>query len=418
MEAATNKRRGRRPLRLVRWFALFIAFLTIVSLGTYRNQAQNSAEIQPILLTQELFEATDIAAFQQGEPVVRLLPVEDKKEVAVYGLVRVQASTEVFLQSFRDSMAHKSNPAILEIGRFSSTPPLDDMQTLTMENRDVEDLKECVVGDCQLKLSATMIDRFHKEVDWQAADYPLQATRLFKLMLLEYVRDYLQHGDDALIEYDDKAVGVRLADEQRALFAASRSVDKTLQQFPADLKLSSKPTGLSVVEDALVWSKIKFGLKPVLAINHIVIYKREQKAGPQILIASKQIYANHYFNSSVALTAFVNSQDTTHESYLLYQNRSRADGLGGLFGKLKRGVIEREAMAGLKGILQQTKLNLDARVLNGGDNSPLEGKRSWREWKFGSKRLLLGLAWITALVVLILGTYRWRGALAKQFSSS
>ena len=166
------------------------------------------------------------AALQQGQTVVKLLPVKDKREVAVSGLVNVQVPAEVFLQSFRESMSRKSNPAILEIGSFSSQPTLDDLKGLTIENRDIEDLKKCVVGDCQLKLSATMIERFHKEVDWEAPDYRNQATQLLKVMLLDYVRDYLARGDVALIEYHDKANEVRLAEEQHALIAASGYINK------------------------------------------------------------------------------------------------------------------------------------------------------------------------------------------------
>jgi hypothetical protein len=161
--------------------------------------------------------------WNKGSRFVKLLPIQDKREVAVCGVVNLQVSTDAFLKSFRESMVRKSNPAILEIGSFSSEPTLNDLQELTFENRDIEDLKECVVGNCKLKLSAAMIERLHSEVDWTAGDYRIQATQLLKLMLLEYVRDYLRRGDIALIEYSDKANEVRLADEQQALMADSNS---------------------------------------------------------------------------------------------------------------------------------------------------------------------------------------------------
>jgi len=65
-----------------------------------------------------------------------------------------------------------------------------------------------------VKLSAIMIERLQKEVDWTAGDYRLRVTRLLKQMLLDYVRDYLARGDTALIRYDDKSKGIRgVADE-------------------------------------------------------------------------------------------------------------------------------------------------------------------------------------------------------------
>src|SRR5207248_3300187 len=158
---------------------------------------------------------------EQGQPVVRLLPVKHKREVAVSGLVSLQVRPEVFLQSFRENMARKSNSAILEVGSFSTAPTLDDLQTLTIEDRDLEDLKKCVVGDCKLKLSAMMIERLQKEVNWEAPDYRIQATQLLKQILLDYVRDYRARGDAALIAYNDKPNEVRLIEDQRALASES-----------------------------------------------------------------------------------------------------------------------------------------------------------------------------------------------------
>jgi hypothetical protein len=388
-------------------------FCAIVCLGLNVGLAQRSVpEFHKILREKEAFDETDLAALDQGENVVRVLPVGDKREVAVCGLMSLQASPEVFLQSFRETMAQKSNPAILEIGTFSSTPTLDDLRALTIENGDLEDLKECVVGDCQLKLSAMMIERFQKEVNWEAPDYRVQATLLLKLMLLDYVRDYLARGDVALIEYNDKPKIVRLAEEQRALKASSSYIYDVFNKFSQHVRgfpLSKTPN----VENAIIWSKVKFGLKPVIAINHITIYKNEKEAGPQILIASKQIYANHYFDSSLALTAFLNIPGANPVSYLFYENRSRADGLEGAFSKIKRNIVEDKAVSSLKTILQGSKANLNARALNRteSESAPIE-ERSWRRWKVFGVHLFLWLFVITFVALVALGNYGWKSAVS------
>lgn len=394
-------------------FLVFITFCAIVCLGTNTALAQISlAEFHKMLREKAAFNETDFPALEQGQTVVKLLPVQDKREVAVCGLVSLEVPAEVFLQSFRGSMTRKSSPAILEIGSFSSTPTLDDLQTLTIEDRDIEDLKECVVGNCKLKLSAEMIERFHKEVDWEAPDYRLQATQLLKLMLLDYVRDYLARGDVALIEYNDKPKAVRLAEEQRALMAASSYVKDVLTELPQYPKGSSR-SELPVVENTIVWSKIKFGLKPVIAINHIMIYKREQKTGPQILIVAKQIYANHYFDSSLALTVFGHIPGASPGSYLFYENRSRVDGLEGPFGKIKRGIVENKAVDGLKAILEQSKVNLNARAWSQIESAPVPYvERSWRRWTVRGAYLFLWFFLITAFIALLaLGNYDWKGGI-------
>ena len=378
----------------------FLLCTLVICLGTGSALAQASlTEFQQALREKAAFNEPDFAALQLHQPVVRLVPATDKREVAVTGLVNINASAEEFLRSYRDSMMRKSNSAILEIGSFGSQPTLADLDGLTLDPDDIDDLKDCVVGDCQIKLSAPMIERFQKEIDWTAPDYQLKVTNLFKEMLVAYVKDYRARGEAALIEYNDKSDSVSLAAEQRALTSATGYVNS----FLADTK-----SGLQLLEQTLVWSKIKFGLKPVIAVNHISIYKRDSDAGPQVLVASKQIYANHYFNAFLALTAFVNVPGATNTSYLVYENRSRADGLAGPFGKLKRGVVEKKALEGLRGIIAQSKASLEGSVLTAStaELSAYESD-SWGHRLFGGVRPLLWVLVLSALIaLLVLGRRR------------
>ena len=345
-------------------------------------------------------------AMEEGQPFVKLLPVQDKREVAVCGLVNLQVPADVFLQSFRESMVRKSDPGILEIGRFNSTPTIEDLQSLTIEPRDIDDLKECVAGDCKVKLSAGMIHRFQSEIDWAAPDYRFQVTQLFKHILLDYVREYLRQGNSSLIEYNDKPNGVRLANEIHSLITASTFGDLSGEVLREPKGLSEP--GPSVVENAIVWSKIKFGLKPVIAINHIVIYEHEQTTRPQqILVVSKQIYANHYFDSSLAVTAFGNNPSSSSGSYLFYENRSRVDELAGLFGKIKREVIEDQAVASLKTILEKSKASLSARPSGQPESiSSLNAEPNWGRLTTGIIQQFLWIFLISVIIrLLVLGNY-------------
>lgn len=395
-------------LRQINFLLRIISFCAIIWLATNAALGQGSvSDFHKVLLERATFDESDFAALRQGQPVVRLLPGTDKREVAVCGLVSLGVTADMFLKSFRESMTQKSDAAILEIGRFGDTPTLADLQTLSFEDRDIEDLKACIVGDCKLKLSRMMIERLHKEVDWEASDYRVQASQLLKRMLSDYVTDYLARGDAALIEYSDKSTAVRLADEQRALLAASNYIGRELPDVRQHLKGFAQPEML-LVESAIVWSKIKFGLKPVIALNHIRIYKRQKGNGPQILIAAKQIYANHYFDSSLALTAFVNFPGANPASYLIYENRSRADGLQGAFGNIKRGIVEGKAVNSLKTILENSKANLNARALDTAESAQRVEGRGWKEWRVGRVRLLLSLLLITACFTFFaLRNYRW-----------
>jgi hypothetical protein len=366
-----------------------LACVVASSIQAQDSRASN-AEFQKALAQKAAFAETDFAALQLNRPVVRLIPTSDKAEIAVSGVVNIGAVADEFLRSYRDSMMRKSNTAILEIGGFGVQPSLADLQTLTLEAQDIEDLKDCMVGECQIKLSAAMIERFRKEIDWDAADCAVKVTNLFKQMLFEYVKDYRARGDAALIQYNDKRDQVSLAEEQRALDAAPSYVNEFINNSKA---------GLQLLEDTLVWSKIKFGLKPVIAINHILIYRRNSDVGPQVLISSKQIYANHYFNASLALTAFVR---TPEGAYLVSENRSRADGLEGPFGKIKRGVVEKKAVEGLRTILEQSKAGLEGSPVTA-STEELAAYESygWGHRLFGGVRPLLWLLVISAIIALL-----------------
>lgn len=120
---------------------------------------------------------------------------------------------------------------------------------------------------------------------------------------------------------------------------------------------------LDNVNDFIYWSKDKFGLKPVISVTHVTIYRRAGSRGT--LIASKQIYASHYFEASLGLTAVV---PTSHEErpgfYLLYLNRSRSDALHGGFSGLARGQVKSRARNGMQKNMEKIKFSIESLYLS------------------------------------------------------
>jgi len=378
----------------VNFLPLLCTLCALVCLTTTAVPAQSSAgEFQRILNEKAAFQPADFAALEQGQTIVKLTPITDKREIAMCGLVTLRTSADQFLRTYLENMTRQNNQTILEAGRFGTAPAVADLQQLTIDAAEIEDLKACVAGDCSLKLSAKMIERLRREVDWDASDYEAQATLLLKTMLTEYVRDYVARGPEALIEYHDKRNRIRLADEQQALGSASGYLTDLLREAGS---------GMQVVEDVIIWSKIKFGLKPVLVINHVRAYKPERETGLQVLVASNQIYATHYFTSSLALTAFVSVPGAS--PYLVFENRSRTDGLVGPFSKLKRGVIEKKSVAGLKAILEHSKTSIEGPAYAGENAAAAAMRRStgWSRRLFGGIRPLLWVLVLSALAALLL----------------
>lgn len=375
-----------------------VTLCTLLCLTANPALAQSTSEdFQKILREKATFDTSDFASLEQGETVVKVVPATDKREIAVSGLVNLRTNADHFLQSYVGGLGQKKNDGIIEAGRFGKAPAVADLQQLTIEPQDIEDLKQCAVGNCEVKLSAKMIERLRREVNWQASDYQTKAAQLLKTMLAEYVSEYVARGPEALIAYNDKRDEVRLADELQALSTSSGYLNDLVRDPQSNLRL---------VEDAIVWSKVKFGLKPVLMIEHVKVYKDERDHGPQVLVASQQIYANHYFNSSLALTAFVSVPDANPAAYLVYENRSRTDGLSGAFSKFKRGMIENKAVAGLKSILEHTKSSLEGAAYSAAATT-VHQSTTWGQRLFGGIRPALWVLTISALLaLLVLGKRR------------
>lgn len=56
------------------------------------------------------------------------------------------------------------------------------------------------------------------------------------------------------------------------------------------------------VDDLSYWAEVKFGLKPRLRMVHIVITTRDTVNGREYVVAEKQLYASHYFQTALDLT--------------------------------------------------------------------------------------------------------------------
>ena len=82
--------------------------------------------------------------------------------------------------------------------------------------------------------------------------------------------------------------------------------------------------------------------------------------GHDVIIGSKGIYGSHYFESSLGMTAFIQSRASDQaRTYLIYINRSRTDALRGFFAGLKRSLIGGSLRDGAKKSMEMIKLKLE-----------------------------------------------------------
>ena len=134
------------------------------------------AELEDFLRDQAGFSDSAIADVERGKSFAKLLHSDEKREIAVLGVVQVDVPKKFFVDRFRNIVTFKKSYAVPEIGMFSEPPRLDDLNGLSVPPRDIKDMRKCMIGDCKVRLSEQAIERFQKEIDWSAQNYQEQTT--------------------------------------------------------------------------------------------------------------------------------------------------------------------------------------------------------------------------------------------------
>ncbi len=338
-----------------------ILSLLALALAAVALFAQAAPSQLDTFLKKELsFTPLEIADLERGQIVVKLPPTMEGREVAAFAIMRLQVPSDYYVSKFVDIVNFKKSENVLQIGKFSNPPRLEDLASLSLDPADIEAIRQCHLNKCDVKMPAQFIEQFMTDLDWSAPNYRDRANALMREKLLEYVKRYLQGGNAELAEYRDKSYRLSLGDEFRSLLLPAPYMYGYSPEFESYLEglPGSRPKDS---QDFIYWSKEKFGLKPVISITHVIISKRIRPDGSDVMIASKGIYASHYFEASLGLTALVQGSpsDPSH-SYLIYLNRSRADGLRGPLAGMKRTLIGSTLREGARKNMETVRQRLES----------------------------------------------------------
>jgi hypothetical protein len=259
-------------------------------------------------------------------------------QLAVFVATRLNAPPDALMTWTRAIAELKRSKFVLAIGRFSDPPRPSDLEDLTLDQRDLDAIRECGPGNCGLKLSAGDIESLTGVAAAAGAEWREAVQREFRRLLAERVVQYRAGGLAALPSPADRMKSRRPDDALSAIMEQSPYLGN-LPHVVAWLK--KYPRTDSAVESFFYWSKEHYGDgKPVISITHIGIVRPESNHRlPAILVAGKQIFATHYLEGGLGLTMIV--RDTGNGApYLAYVNRSQVDMLRGFFGAFVRGVLE------------------------------------------------------------------------------
>ncbi|MGH9348831.1 MAG: hypothetical protein ACRD26_16360 [Vicinamibacterales bacterium] len=269
--------------------------------------------------------------------IVRALPGTDG-QLAVFAVTRLNAPPDALVAWTRAIAELKRSRFVLALGSFSDPPALSDVEDLMLDERDLEAIRRCAPGDCDVMLSAADIASLRRVVG-EGVEWREAVQREFRRLLVARVNLYRAGGLAALPQSAHRSTPVRPDETFAAIMARSPYVTR-LPAVAAWLRTYPHIDNPDV-ESFFYWSKESYGSgKPVISVTHVGIFRFEAGvSGPVVLVTGKQIFATHYMNGSLGLTMVLRDAESGTQ-YFVYLNRSQIDLLKGFLGPLRRAVLE------------------------------------------------------------------------------
>lgn len=329
------------------------------------------AEFRKLLTDEAAFQPDELTALDAGKLVVKVLPSQNKQIVSVFGIVRLPDISDISMPEFRSSLTQRSNKALKAGGKFSLPPTIEDLNDLELEDKDISALKKCIVGNCDMNLSAELIKKISAELDSSSVDQRQRATALIREMLLQFIVNYSLDGDRSLGQYANRKQAFDLAESHHSLLADTVIVNDL---FPELITyFSGFPSkALAGIESEMHWSTVDFGLKPAITLTHTAAFKTTNG----YIVGNKQIYASRYIDSSISFSLLVGFGANDKSGYLIFVDRSQSDALGGMFSGLTKGIVEKEAIEKVTSILQNTERRLIAANKRNNEDAPETERQS------------------------------------------
>jgi len=308
------------------------------------------------------------AALERGAPLVLVLNTEGH-ELAVFSGIEVdnRVTSDRVIAWMHDVAEFRKSSFVLAVRRFSNPPRIEDLDTLTLDDGDFKDLEECRPGNCGLKLSAAEMRALQRVIRDAGQDWKAPVLAAFRRMVLQRVVAYSAKGHAALDLYHDRhnprspAVAFdNLLQHTTFLPDRAPAIAETLKRNPA---------AQADLDEFIYWSKERLGGKAVINATHVRIFRPAGIKGVEVLITGTQIFATHYLDACLGVTALVRDRHSGR-GYFVYFNRSDVDLLGGFWGRFARRIIKGRVEDDGPAILREV-----ARKLTSGDPPAHGGPR-------------------------------------------
>jgi hypothetical protein len=290
-----------------------------------------------------------------GESIAHGVAGQDR-ELSVIAAVPVDIDGDRFVAWLRRIEELKKSSYVQAIGRFSYPPRIEDLAGLALDEEDLSDIRACRPQDCGLQLSAREMTRLQMVAADAGEGWKEAVQHAFRDVLLERVRVYLSTGQVA--PYEDQKDPVWPAQRFASLVQHSVFLTEHLPRFAEHLRGYPSPAAPEV-ESFIYWSKERLARKAIISVTHVSILRSQDAALPDALEAGKQIFATHYVNASLGMTALVRGEPG-RPNYLVYVNRTELDMPSGPFKGIIRWFLQRRLKAEAAVVLRALRQRLES----------------------------------------------------------
>ena len=317
------------------------AFLLLLSAVASATTADPFIWLHPAITLDD----TARTQLDRGEVIVRVLPASDG-ELAVFAAARVNSDPDTFAAWINAISQLKKSRFVLGVGRLSDPPTFADLQGLSLDDADLDDLRSCHAGDCAVKLTMEDMAALRRAADVGGPQWKTTVQEEFRALIWKRLASYQEAGFAGLMPYADR----------RRIVAPNNAFGALLAHSPY---LQASPFTDAHVESFYYWSKEQYGAgKAVIGVTHVAVVRPRVAGSVRIAAVSREIFATHYRNASLGLTAI--TEDADGQRYLVYVNRSQLDLLGGIFGAWKRSVIEGRLKNESAGVFSEIRRRIES----------------------------------------------------------
>jgi hypothetical protein len=327
---------------MVRRIAPAAALLALIAIAALTGAGQSNPDLQTFFRQDLRLSEDQITAIENGKPVAKTMPSRTPDEVFLVGAVYIHAAPESYLQFAHDFDRLRKLPDYLALGVFSNPPRLSDLKGFGLDSDDIQALQHCKPGNCQIQMPASSIEELRQSVDWSATDVDDQVNQLLRKTALQRLVAYRREGNQALGVYNDKHEPTEVPQQFAYMLSYGKALPEHLPDFYQYL-LSYPNARPANVEDTFYWARVKFGLKPTLRVVQMITLRGDPSDPVAYVIAEKQLYASHYFETALDLSFCVRGSDGPKQPgfYLIMAMGSEQMGLTGV-----KGLIIRKAAVG------------------------------------------------------------------------